>query len=429
MTLSQVNIILFFFFTFNTIAQIGIGTTSPENSAILDVSSIDKGVLLPRMTTLQRDNITSPIEGLLIYNTDIKCLNIYDGNGAWDTLGECDYSSQLSFTSSIVYNGPSPINSTGIGFYNEPIDVSSTITVGFSATNAVPYTFTATDVATGLTYTASGTSTVGTGQTATLIPSATAVTVSGTINMTLTGASNTLSLAPRIDIKSLSANSTNVVDIGIDVDNADGDNDPTTGTFEQIWMDRNLGAHRKTTGIAQDRLSYGSLYQWGRDSDGHELIVYDGNGGSTEEGFTNTTSTLSAADTPGHDLFITSSGDWITPSNENLWQGGVSAINNPCPSGYRLPTQAEFTTLVSTLGITDMTTAFNSVLAFSTTGRRSGNTGNIHDATLSSNSGAYQISTIPPASGTSSRQVFNNFSEDFFTAQRATAYSIRCIKD
>jgi len=51
-------------------AQVGIGTTSPDQSAILDVTSDNKGLLIPRMNTAERDNIIDPANSLLIYNTD-----------------------------------------------------------------------------------------------------------------------------------------------------------------------------------------------------------------------------------------------------------------------------------------------------------------------------------------------------------------------
>ena len=51
-------------------AQTGIGTTSPDASAKLDISSTTKGLLTPRMTSTQRAAISSPANGLLIYQTD-----------------------------------------------------------------------------------------------------------------------------------------------------------------------------------------------------------------------------------------------------------------------------------------------------------------------------------------------------------------------
>lgn len=53
-----------------TQAQTGIGTTTPNASAKLDVSSTDKGILIPRMTSAQRGFISFPANGLLVYQTD-----------------------------------------------------------------------------------------------------------------------------------------------------------------------------------------------------------------------------------------------------------------------------------------------------------------------------------------------------------------------
>jgi hypothetical protein len=53
-------------------AQVGIGTTTPDISSVLDVSSNSKGLLMPRLTTLERDGIESPATGLMIYNTTLN---------------------------------------------------------------------------------------------------------------------------------------------------------------------------------------------------------------------------------------------------------------------------------------------------------------------------------------------------------------------
>lgn len=71
-----------FFIAHQAIAQnVGINATgaAPHTSAILDVSSTTKGVLFPRMTTAQRNAIASPAEGLMVYNTDCKDINFYNG--------------------------------------------------------------------------------------------------------------------------------------------------------------------------------------------------------------------------------------------------------------------------------------------------------------------------------------------------------------
>jgi hypothetical protein len=64
---------------------VGIGVTSPNASAKLEISSTTQGVLFPRMTTTQRGNIASPADGLVIYNTTDNKLQVRAG-GAWVDL-------------------------------------------------------------------------------------------------------------------------------------------------------------------------------------------------------------------------------------------------------------------------------------------------------------------------------------------------------
>jgi trimeric autotransporter adhesin len=65
--------------------NVGIGTTSPSASALLDVTSTTAGFLPPRMTTAQRDAISSPAAGLMVYNTSTNKLNFYNGT-AWEAV-------------------------------------------------------------------------------------------------------------------------------------------------------------------------------------------------------------------------------------------------------------------------------------------------------------------------------------------------------
>ena len=65
--------------------SIGIGTTTPNNSAILDLQSTSKGFLMPRLSTAQRKAIVSPAQGLLVFDTDKNCLYIFDGN-VWQSI-------------------------------------------------------------------------------------------------------------------------------------------------------------------------------------------------------------------------------------------------------------------------------------------------------------------------------------------------------
>jgi hypothetical protein len=65
--------------------SLGIGTTSPSTKALLDLTSTTQGFLPPRMTTTQRDAITSVPAGLMIYNTTTNKLNFYNGS-AWEAV-------------------------------------------------------------------------------------------------------------------------------------------------------------------------------------------------------------------------------------------------------------------------------------------------------------------------------------------------------
>jgi hypothetical protein len=61
--------------------RVGIGTITPAASAVLDITSTTQGVLFPRLTTTQITNITSPANGLTVYNTTLSVLCFYDGTG------------------------------------------------------------------------------------------------------------------------------------------------------------------------------------------------------------------------------------------------------------------------------------------------------------------------------------------------------------
>lgn len=58
--------------------NVGVGTTSPDLSAALDISSQNKGLLVPRLNTLQRLAISNPANGLLVYDTDDSCFYFYN---------------------------------------------------------------------------------------------------------------------------------------------------------------------------------------------------------------------------------------------------------------------------------------------------------------------------------------------------------------
>lgn len=101
---------LFFSLGLNQLnAQVGIGTETPDGSSLLDLTSTDKGLLLPRLTASQRDAISSPAEGLLVYNLDSKCLNVWNGSQWLSTCGGNNGGGSPSVTQSIakIFGGDS----------------------------------------------------------------------------------------------------------------------------------------------------------------------------------------------------------------------------------------------------------------------------------------------------------------------------------
>jgi hypothetical protein len=79
--------LFFFLLTFLGHAQIGIGTVTPNASSVLDITSTTKGMLAPRMTTVQRNAIASPADALLVYDTDVKSFYYYNStSSSWAIL-------------------------------------------------------------------------------------------------------------------------------------------------------------------------------------------------------------------------------------------------------------------------------------------------------------------------------------------------------
>ena len=73
--------------TFPATGAAGIGTTSPNASSLLEIRSTTKGMLIPRMTVTQRNAISSPATGLLIYQTNANASGFYYYNGTtWTAL-------------------------------------------------------------------------------------------------------------------------------------------------------------------------------------------------------------------------------------------------------------------------------------------------------------------------------------------------------
>lgn len=190
---------------------------------------------------------------------------------------------------------------------------------------------------------------------------------------------------------------------------------PATGW---IWMDRNLGATQVATSLT-DEEAYGYLYQWGRGTDGHQLRT------------SSVTTFLSSSDQPGHGEFIDggSAKDWRSPSNDLLWQG-VSGVNNPCPEGFRIPTDIEWYNELFYWSSQDLAGAFASPLKLTAAGARF--VFSTVQFTGIGTSGYYWSSTLAPGSNYGaawSLLITTSSANEESESARHNALSVRCIKD
>ena len=391
-------------------SQVGIGTTSPHSSSILDLTATDKALLLPRVAN--SNNIATPVNGMMIYAVNPKCFKAYQG-GAWVDISPCTAIPSAMTFGAITYQGVSVINTTGIGYNGETVPSASTITVQVTVSEPTSYNFSATHAGTGLVYSASGSFAAAGTYPVILQNNGVAIPwgTFGVLTMPLTGASNSINLVPRIDIKSIPASATAVVDV-------------TYGT--QTWMDRNLGARRVATAL-NDVLSYGNHYQWGRPADGHEISVWNGATPTSGRGFADATAleALSATTTPGHPNFIlTNAGtyDWLaTQADPDRW---ATANQGPCPAGYHVPTNNEWNTADTFGAWNNNTDTFNSSLKLPSAGYRNRVNGLLN---LQGTHGHYWSSTV---SGTNARYLyFYSTAASTNSISRAVGFSVRCLKD
>lgn len=287
----------------NSFAQVGIGTDSPDPTSILDLTSTELGFLPPRMTKAERDAISGPAEGLVVYNLDEHCLNFWN---ATEWVSVCG------------------------------ADEAETNCGG----GTVSFTYAGTQVTYGVVYNA------GTGR---------------------------------------------------------------------CWLDRNLGASQVASSPT-DASAYGDLFQWGRADDGHQSRT------------SATVASQSNTDAPGHGFFIAgerSDFDWRNPANDDLWQG-LNGTNNPCPTGYRLPTDTELKAEINTMTTKDTSGAYASVLKLPAAGNRKAKLGVVENEGAE---GYYWTSTIHTPGKASRRAKITSSNAIVNFGNRAFGASVRCIKN
>jgi len=378
------------------IAQnVGIGSEifSPDPSAGFEIRSTNKGLLLPRMTTSERNAISSPAHMLIIANITTNCIEIFAG-GVWQEIfcAECPIpnaptaATHLPSETQIQWNWNTSTGATGYKWhtsdnYADATDLGNSTSYSQTGlTCNTPYTLFV------WAYNTCGNSTA----------------------LTLT---QTTSACPFVCGSSTVTFTYNVQQVTYGtVQRAYGG---SVGT--KCWLDRNLGA-TQVASSSTDANSYGDIFQWGRAADGHQI----------RNPLSGTTSTLSGTNQPPHSNFIMiniSPNDWRSPQNANLWQG-VNGINNPCPNGWRVPTETEWNAeRLSWAPNNNATGAINSPLKLPLTGYRKRSDG-LTD--LIGSNGLYWSSTV---SGNDARHLWIRPDAIMSSITRAVGASVRCIKD
>ena len=197
----------------------------------------------------------------------------------------------------------------------------------------------------------------------------------------------------------------------------------TTATG-RIWLDRNLGASR-VAASSTDTQAYGDYYQWGRPADGHQT-KYLTNNNST--GFTNTKSSTSV---PATDLWIVptdGSNDWLSTPDNTLWTG-VNPANNPCPAGFRIPTEAEWSAERATWASTNAAGGYASPLKLTRPGMLTGFGSGGATYTAKDNFGQYLTQTAYTNGGARYFGIEQNnawFDQNYY---KSHGMSVRCIQN
>ena len=389
--------------TLSTSAQTVIGgLTAPDESAILDIRSTEQGVLFPRLSESERDAVESPASGLMIFNTTSICLEMNAGTPESPSWVEV-----ICRVAQVASLSCDDASLSGVLLSGEEVSDAS-VSIPYTGGNGGPYSA----------------QSIASGGLAGLTANLAAGTVAegdSSLTLTLSGSfmgSGVASFQLEIGGQScqVDLNLPNVVPNSCDPSSPTLIVDVTNPVTGKTWMDRNLGASRAATS-STDAEAAGSLFQWGRFSEGHQCRN------------SATTTTIATTATPnlgntwdGKKINTGSPYNWLSPQSTNLWQG-VDGVNNPCPTGYRLPTKAEWEAEIASWSSSNTAGAYGSPLKLVTTGIRDAFTANIFNPT---EQGWYWSSST---NGEDRMYRLDILQGEVTLFNSATGMAVRCIKD
>jgi len=388
------------------LAQNVRGGSVGDPTALLDLQSTSKGLLLPRMSSAERSAIVNPAEGLLIYNTNLGCIELNIGSSASPKWG-CI----------LAMNGRIAGIDCGAAVLSDSLIVATTNRVDVT----IPYTG-----GNGSFYTGQAVASTGvTGLTAELLSGAFA-NGSGSLTYTITGvpsakgtASFALSVGGQTCTLSLPVSGCGAF-VGI-------------GQWKE-FMCHNLGANTSADPFLPGWELIGNYYQWGRNPGCFGRDGIDGSNpcSSPVYGAAGPWGATTADDNAG------GIAGWGPDAPDGAWLDDVKTANDPCPAGFRVPTKVQWDGLANEsinppvfFGTwADMSNNYSSGIRFGNAlflpaaGQRSFGGSLIYRASY----GAYWSSTV---SGTSARE-FRMTPQDtytFFVSARSFGNLIRCVAE